>query len=114
MRIKIVVLDSDINYLNRIITVLNNRYENRLQVYAFSQTEKAFECLEKEKISVFLASEEFEIDRSLIPKRCGFAYLTEFKDVESISDVIAICKYQKTLSIKRYSFFNIYDKINIE
>ena len=52
-------------------------------------------CLEEKKIDVFLASDSFRIDFAQIPKRCGFAYMVESLDINSIDNHKAICKFQK-------------------
>ncbi len=95
MKIKLAILDKDANYLNRIVSMFNNKYADRLVVYSFTDSETALNSLETEKIDVFIASEEFKIDTSRLPKKCGFVYFVEASSVESLYDQRTICKYQK-------------------
>lgn len=95
MKIRLAILDKDENYLIRIVGAFNNRYSDRLIIYSFTDLDTALEGLEKEKIDVFIASEEFHIDTNRIPKKCGFVYFVESSSVESLYDQRTVCKYQK-------------------
>jgi predicted NBD/HSP70 family sugar kinase len=55
----------------------------------------ALNTLEPARIEVLLASDSFEINTELLPKRCGFAYLVDAQDVMTFRDQRAICKFQK-------------------
>lgn len=95
MKIKLAILESDPNYLKRVVPIFNNKYANELEVYSFTDVDAAMGCLEEKSISVFLSSSTFKIDFSAIPKKCGFAYLVESLDIDRIDNYKAICKYQK-------------------
>lgn len=95
MKIRIALLDSDVHYLNRIAAAFSGKYADKLEVYSFTKQEGALEALEPNKIDVLIASEFFDIDVSVLPKRCGFAYFVENQDVDTIKDEPAICKFQK-------------------
>lgn len=95
MKIKLAMLESDSNYLKRVVPMFNSKFANELEIYSFTDIDAAMECLEEKKIDVFLASDTFKIDYSLIPKRCGFAFLVESLDIDSVEQHKAICKFQK-------------------
>lgn len=95
MKIKLALLESDSGYLGRVVPMFNNKYANELEIYSFTDVDAAMECLEEKKIDVLLASDVFKINYSLIPKRCGFAYLVESLDIDRIESHKAICKFQK-------------------
>lgn len=40
MKIKLALLDNDQNYLNRIVSVFNIRYADKLEIYSFTKIEK--------------------------------------------------------------------------
>lgn len=101
MKIKLAILDSDENYLRRLVSVFNTKFSDRLQVYSFTETEMALNNLRKEKIDVFLSSDAFEIDVDKLPARCGFAYFIERSGVDSINSHPAIFKFQKAELIYR-------------
>lgn len=95
MKIKLAILEEDKAYLNRLMTVFQTKYADKLEVYSFTSKEAAYETLAANKIDIFLASEGFEIDRKDIPSRCGFAYLTESAGIESLRNEQVINKYQR-------------------
>ena len=95
MRIKLAILEKDIGYLNRIESVLSTRYSDSFQLYSFTDPEIAVAALAPERIDIFLANVEFDIDFNRVPKRCGFAYFVDSADVETVNEKMAICKFQK-------------------
>ncbi len=101
MKIKLAILENDINYLNRIVNVLNTKYTDKFEVYSFTNEKVAMSVLESARIDVLVASEFFEIDMNLIPQYCAFAYFANSPDVDTINGQRAICKYQKTDLIYR-------------
>ena len=95
MKIKLAMLENDSMYLHRVVSMFNSRFAEELEIYSFTDVDAAINCLEQKKIDVFLASNSFKIDFNLIPKRCGFAYLVENLDIDSIDGRKAVCKFQK-------------------
>lgn len=95
MKINLVILEPNQNYINRLLSVFTARYADKFTLYSFTNQEAAMEILQKTKIDVFIADEAFEIDMERVPKRCGFAYFTNSSGVDSLYDQRAICKYQK-------------------
>ena len=95
MKIKLAMLESDSSYLRRVVPMFNSKYAEELEIYSFTDVDAAMACLEEKKIDVFLASDSFKIDFTQIPKRCGFAYMVESLDINSIDHHKAICKFQK-------------------
>jgi len=95
MKIKLAMLESDPSYLRRVVPMFNSKYAEELEIYSFTDLEAAMACLEEKKIDVFLASHSFKIDFTQIPNRCGFAYMVESLDINSIDNRKAICKFQK-------------------
>ena len=95
MRIKLAMLECDSAYLRRVVTMFNSKYAQEIEVYSFTEQDAAIMCLEEKRIDVFLSSDNFKIDLTKIPARCGFAYLVESLDINTIDNCKAICKYQK-------------------
>lgn len=95
MKIKLAILEKDSAYLSRMVTVFGTKYADRLEIYSFTDQKIAMSTLADARIDVLVASDAFDIDTSLLPKRCGFAYFVESSDVESVNDQRAICKFQK-------------------
>lgn len=95
MRIKLAILDRDISYLNRIVSVLNQKYSDKIQVYSFTDLDTVYQVIRETKIDVLLVSDYFDFDVSCIPTRCGFAYFVDSRDIDTLNNQRTVCKYQK-------------------
>lgn len=95
MKVKLAILDSDINYLKRLLSVFSTKYSDKLEVYSFTDQERALDALNVEKIDVFIADESFIIDERRVGQKCAFAYFVASPDIQKLNDQTAICKFQK-------------------
>ena len=95
MKIKLAILEKDKSYLNRITTVFNTRYADKLEVYSFTELANLMDTLKHSKIDIVVVSEDYEIDLSLLPPHCGFAYLVEETGIETYKGQRTIGKFQK-------------------
>ncbi len=95
MKIKLALLEKDTSYLNRIVSVFSTKYADKFQIYSFTDPQIAISSVDSEKIDVLISNDSFEIDLSLLPKRCSFAYFADSMDIDSINGQRAICKFQK-------------------
>lgn len=95
MKIKLAILECDESYLARIATTFNSKYGENLEIYSFTNMEIALATLESARIDLLVANDSFEIDRSLLPRRCGLGYFVESADIETVNGSVAIFKYQK-------------------
>lgn len=101
MKIRVAILEKDVNYLNRIVSVFGTRYADKFELYSFTDKDVALSVLDESKIDVLVADDTFEIDVETLPKRCGFAYFVESADISMENDQRAICKFQKADLIYR-------------
>lgn len=97
IKVRLAILETDKAYMERLITILNNKYQNKIEVYSFNNLNdfKAFLSNGRIKIDVFLCTENIKIDKSILPENCGFAYFCEKNSVDEIYGEKAISKYQK-------------------
>jgi cellulose biosynthesis protein BcsQ len=95
MRIRLAVLDGDRGYLDRLSAFIAARYAEKLEAYMFTDRDAALKCLESSRINVFLAGEAFNIRAETLPRRCGFAYLTDSPDTSDANGRRTVCKYQR-------------------
>lgn len=95
MKIKLAILEKDVNYLTRIVTVFSTKYADKFEIYSFTDPAVALGSLDDAKIDVLVANDAFEIDVTALPKRCGFAYFVDSVDINMEHDQHAICKFQK-------------------
>ena len=91
MKIKLAILEKDQSYLKRIVSVFNTKYSDKIEVYSFTDIEKAIASLDEARIDVFVSTDAYEVDQKRLPKRCGFAYLVDSSDVETVNEQRAIC-----------------------
>lgn len=96
MRVKLAILHSDLSYLNRLANALETKYRNRLLLYTFTSPEKALEALNTEKIDVLLADDAFSFDMETLPEKCGFAYLVDSPELDTLRGAPAVCQFQRT------------------
>lgn len=95
MKIKLAILEKDASYLNRIVSVFSTKYADKFEIYSFTDQAIALSTLESARVDVWVASDAFDIDIEAIPKKCGFAYLVDSVDVETVNGRRAISKFQK-------------------
>lgn len=95
MKIKVAILEKDTNYLSRVVSVFSTKYADKFQIYSFTDAKIAISEINSEKIDVLIANDAFEMDSSMLPKRCSLAYFVESPDIDSIKGQRAICKFQK-------------------
>lgn len=95
IRIRVAILDADETYSGRLANAFNTYYQDKLEVYSFSEKEIAMSFLTSNKIDVFLVDENIDVEVLEIPSRCAFAYLTVINSVDSVNGQKAVCKFQK-------------------
>lgn len=93
MKIRVAILDKDENYKNRILSVFQVKYAEKIELYIFSKTDQLKVALEQKKLDMVLVDEEIEIDE--FPEETVFVYLSKTIGVEELNDHPAICKFQK-------------------
>lgn len=96
VRVKLAILHSDPTYLNRLANALEAKYRNRLLLYTFTSLDKALEALNTEKIDVLLADDAFSLDTEVLPEKCGFAYLVDSPELDTLRGAPAVCQFQRT------------------
>lgn len=109
MKIKVSILDDDLSYLNRITLAFTNRFADKIEIHSFTNQEIAMSSLISDRIDVFIASNNFEIDVSSVPKRCGFAYFVDSPGIEEYKEQKTISRYQKAEVIYK-EIINIYSE----
>ena len=85
MRIKLAILEKDQRYLNRIVAAFETKYADKFEIYSFTDQAIALSTLDSSRIDVLVASDTFDIDASVLPKRCGFAYFVDSPDVDTVN-----------------------------
>lgn len=101
MKIRIAILENDRLYSERLLLHFSKYYADKLEVYAYSQTESFEEAVKTIHFDILLAASEFSSRLQELPEYMGLIYLVEQNDLEKIEDIAAIGKYQKPEIIYR-------------
>lgn len=102
MKIRVAILDNDVNYLKRLVGVFSAKYAEQIEAYSFTDLETALSMLSSAKIDVFLVEEEFDLNPDSLPKRCGFSYIVDSPDISTFNGWPAVCKFQRAEMIYRH------------
>lgn len=95
MKIKLMIIEPDKSYLDRLSTVFSTRYNDKLTVVGSTNAEAAKSTIVSEGIEVVLADVSTGLKRADIPANVGFALLTDSAGINNIDGVTAISKFQK-------------------
>jgi cellulose biosynthesis protein BcsQ len=109
IRIKLVILDSDANYISRLTNAFNANFSDRLEVYAFTKIKTFLDFIENNKVDVVLASESFGVETKALPETTEFAYFVDSSSIETLNNKKAICKYTK-IDVIYKSILNLYSE----
>lgn len=95
MKIKLLLLMADENYLSRFANMAALRYADKMELSAFTQTEKAEEKIRKSRPDIILADKEFLEKVADISRTSETICFTDDKEVHMYKGYRTICKYQK-------------------
>lgn len=111
MKIRLGILDSNSRYIRRLIDYFSSHYAEELVISAFSDFDRLEEHLSRSRLDVLLAEEDLLPETFEPPKSTILAYLSESPDIQTIRDVRAVCKYQKTEQLYR-EILNLYAELD--
>lgn len=95
LRMKIAVLMENSETLKRFVQPLSGKFDAGLEIYAFTDKEKAINSLLEDGINLFLIECDADIKSEEIPKMCTLVYLSESDTVKEIKGVKTICLYHR-------------------
>lgn len=101
MKIKIVLIDNDKNYLEKITKGLNVHFSDNLELYIFTSKEKLLQSLILNEVHIIIANRNVLNFKEIEDIKIGKVYFCESKDVEKIDGYKAINKFQKIDTIYR-------------
>lgn len=110
MKIKVLIVDSDATYLEKLVSVFNVKYADKIQVLSFTSLEKAAAELKNKKVDLCIVDRSMNIDDYPTLKRNELVYFIDRAGVEQLDDHKAINKYQKPDVIYR-KILSIYSEI---
>lgn len=99
MRIKVAVLDTDENYKSRLLSNLQIKFADKLELYVFSSIGQLNENLKEKGIEMVLADSGIPYDKEALGQDVLWVYLAGAMEIEEIDGIPAICKFQKVETI---------------
>lgn len=107
MKIKVAVLDSDIEFLNRITKIFQQKYADRISLSIFSNEDTLYQNLQSNPTDLVLFEQTIKIANEKMPDKITVGYLSAMPDADTIDGIPAICKYQKAEELYRM-MLNLY------
>lgn len=101
MKIRLVLLDQDTNYLEKIMNRFQIDYPGKVEVSSFRSPEGFYQYAGNNAVNVILVDENMDINPAKLPEKAAFAYLTAMAGVQELNGKKAICKFQKADVIYR-------------
>lgn len=101
MKIRVAILEYDQNYRERLVSILETKYADKLDLYIFSGEEQLCEHLNENVVDVILADGENSLEETIGSFHVMLAYLTNSMNIAELFGRPTICKYQKADSIYR-------------
>ena len=95
MKINLVILEKDKEYLSRLVNVFNTKYADKLEIYSFTDFDSAMESIDDINFDVFLVGDGFNVRPDMLSKKCGFAYFVGRMNKDRTDSSRIIQKYQK-------------------
>ena len=101
MLIRLGLLDTDFQYVNKLADYFGHHYNREVEVRQFSDSRTLMDSLNRhERLDVLLASPDAFSDPASLPAGLQFAYLAEDRR-DNIAGVPAVCKYQRADALFR-------------
>lgn len=95
MIIKVVIIETDPRFLDRLTTVFSKNYADKIEVYPFTDPEVALSTLQFVKPNVLIADESIRIPQKSLPADCSLAYFVSSVSTDQVDGHRAICRFQR-------------------
>lgn len=95
MKIRVALIDNDINYLEKIVELLNAKYNGKFVFYTYTSEELAKDDLKYKKIDVLLVNGLIDINETQYNQKFEIGYLVETRGIEK----------KRIVNLKLFSYF---------
>ena len=99
MRLKVAVLDRNIEFMERLSRAFQKKYEDKVSLMMFSDEISMLDALKKIRTDILLIDRGTVSEVPVFPVNIVKAWFCEVPDVNEIDDIPAICKYQSVENI---------------
>lgn len=107
MKIKVAVLDSDLEFLNRLTKIFQQKYADRISLSIFSNEDTLYQNQRNNPADIVLLEQTMKTAADKMPDKAAVGYLSDMPDADMIDGIPAICKYQKAEELYRM-MLNLY------
>ena len=101
IKIKVGLIDSDKIYSKRFTKLMSERHGSQIEIFSFTDPEKAFGSVEKNGINIVIASGDSTPDADGFSGSCEFAYFTDSSEIDTLNGRKTIFRYQSADSLYR-------------
>ncbi len=95
MKLKVAIVDKDVNYMNRLQKNFQLKYADKINIYVFSDIEKFYQSLKEVYVDVLLMDSSIKVEAGKLPEGMALGYLCDMADAEEIDGLPAVCRFQK-------------------
>lgn len=95
MKIKVVIIDRDTNYTEHVLKIFQKKFSDKIELRVFSELSSFYENIREVYADLVLFDSGLKFDMAAVPDNVVVGCLCDQTDIEEISGVSAICKYQK-------------------
>lgn len=95
MRIRLVIIDSNTKYADRLIANLEMHYPEKFEIYQFSRPETFRAFIAESRADVLLMSEDVDLELPALPVNLAYAFFADSPSVDTIKNVKTVCRFQK-------------------
>lgn len=107
MKLKVVILDQNTEFVNRLAKAFQKKYEDKISLMLFSDEEAMYNSLKNMRADILFSDQSEEIDESRIGFHIVKGCFCDAPDVSEIDGIPAVCRYQKVENIYK-SIIGIY------
>ena len=107
MKIRVAVLDFDMEFLNRLTKIFQRKYADRISLSIYTNEDTSYQNLNDNPVDLVLFEQTVKIKIEKMPDGITAGYLSTMPEADMIDGVPAICKYQKAEELYRM-MLNLY------
>ncbi|MEY8427211.1 hypothetical protein AALA00_05695 [Lachnospiraceae bacterium 46-15] len=80
MKLKVAIVDKDVNYMNRLQKNFQLKYADKINMYVFSDIEKFYQSLKEVYVDVLLMDSSIKAEAGKLPEGMALGYLCDMAD----------------------------------
>lgn len=95
MKIKTAIYDPNIEFMNRLAKIFQQKYPDKIELSIFTNEDALYQNLKVRQTDIVLMDQSVKIKAEMIPAGVVAGYLSSMPDVDKVEGFPAVYKYQK-------------------